>query len=85
MSQIKETNIKTHTHYIFNDMDNIKNLDPNQIRIDRKSYKNIIIYYIGYITMKNLDNVNINSVNPLYLIIDIKGMDTLKTAMEMNI
>ena len=85
MSQIKETNIKTHTHYIFNDMDNIKNLDPNQIRIDRKSYRNIIIYYIGYITMKNLDNVNINSVNPLYLIIDIKGMDTLKTAMEMNI
>ena len=85
MSQIKQTNIKTHTHYIFNDMDNIKNLDPNQIRIDRKSYKNIIIYYIGYITMKNLDNVNINSVNPLYLIIDIKGMDTLKTALEMNI
>ena len=85
MSQIKQTNIKTHTHYIFNDMDNIKNLDPNQIRIDRKSYKNIIIYYIGYITMKDLDNVNINSVNPLYLIIDIKGMDTLKTAMEINI
>ena len=85
MSQIKETNIKTHTHYVFNDMDNIKNLDPNQIRIDRKSCKNIIIYYIGYITMKDLDNVNINSVNPLYLIIDIKGMDTLKTAMEINI
>ena len=85
MSQIKQTNIKTHTHYIFNDMDNIKNLDPNQIRIDRKSYKNIIIYYIGYITMKDLDNVNINSVNPLCLIIDIKGMDTLKTAMEINI
>ena len=66
-------------------MNNIKNLDPNQIRIDRKSYKNIIIYYIGYIAMKDLDNVNINGVNSLYLIIDIKEMDKLKTAKEINI
>ena len=35
--------------------------------------------------MKDLDNVNINSVNPLYLIIDVKEMDTLKTAVEINI
>ena len=39
------------------------------IKIDKKSYKNIGIYYIGYITMKDSDNVKINSVNPLYLII----------------
>ena len=51
-------------------MINIKNFDPNQIRIDKTSYKNIIIYYIGYITMKDHDNVNIYRVNPLYLIIE---------------
>ena len=33
------------------------------------SYKKIGIYYIGYITMKDSDQVKINSVNPLYLII----------------
>ena len=33
-------------------------------------YKNIDIYYIGYITVKDSDYVKINSVNPLYLIIN---------------
>ena len=34
------------------------------------SYKNILIYCIGYVTIKDLKYVNINSVNPLYLIFD---------------
>ena len=51
-------------------MINITNFDPNLLKIDKKSYKNIDIYYIGYITMKDSDYVKINSVNPLYLIID---------------
>ena len=50
-------------------MINIKNLDPYKIKIDKKSYKNILIYYIGYVTVKNLRYIKINSVNPLYLII----------------
>ena len=38
------------------------------LRIDKKSYKNIDIYYIGYITIKKIDNYDsIYSVNPLYL------------------
>ena len=48
-------------------MINIKDLDPSQIKINKKSYKNIDIYYIGYITMTDYDHVKINSVNPLYL------------------
>ena len=48
----------------------IKNFDPNLLKIDKKSYQNIDIYYNGYITMKNSDHVKINSVNPLYLIIN---------------
>ena len=48
-------------------MINIKEFDSSQLKIDKKSYKNIGIYYIGYITMKSIsDYENINSVNPLY-------------------
>ena len=47
-------------------MINIKNFDLNLLRIDKKSCKNIDIYYIGYITTKSIsDYENINSVNPL--------------------
>ena len=51
-------------------MINVKDIDPNQIEIDQKSYKNIVIYYVGYITTKHLSYVKINSVNSLYFIID---------------
>ena len=69
MGNIKQINIKNQTHYFLDNMINIKDFNPSLIKIDKKSYKNIDIYYIGYITMKDSDNVKINSVNPLYLII----------------
>ena len=50
-------------------MINIKDFNPNLLKIDKKAYRNYIIYYIGYITMKDSKNVNITSVNLLYLII----------------
>ena len=50
-------------------MINIKDFNPSLIKIGKKSYKNIGIYYIGDITMKDSDHVKTNSVNPLYLII----------------
>ena len=51
-------------------MNNIKNFDSDLLKIDKKAYKNIDIYYIGYITIKDTDYINIHSVNPLYLIFD---------------
>ena len=36
------------------------------IQIDEKSYKNILIYYIGYETIKDLKYIKVNSVDPLY-------------------
>ena len=58
-------------------MINIKDFDSCLLKIDKKSYKNIDIYYIGYITIKEIDDYeNIYSVNPLYLIID--KVDLLK-------
>ena len=70
MGNIKEINIKSRTYYFFDDIIKIEAFDSNWLKIDRKSYKNIDIYYTGYITMKDSDYVRINSVNPLYLIID---------------
>ena len=76
MGNIKQINIKNRTYYFFNDMIDIKDFDPRLIKIDKKkSYKNIGIYHIGYITIKSIsDYKNINSVNPLYLNIgDVGG------------
>ena len=50
-------------------MISIKNLDPNKTKIDEKSYKNIFIYFIGYMTVKELSYAKINSVNSFYFII----------------
>ena len=41
--------MKNRTYYFFNNIINIKNFDPNNIKIDDKSYQNILIYYIGYV------------------------------------
>ena len=73
MGNIKEINIKNRTDYFFDDMINITNFDPKLLKVNKKLYKNIDIYYVGYITMKpiqNSDYVEINRANPLYLIID---------------
>ena len=51
---IKDINIKSRTYYVFNDIINMNNFDPNNIKIDEKLYKNILIYYIGYVTIKDL-------------------------------
>ena len=52
MESVKEINIKNRTYYFFNDIINVKNFDSNLLKIDKKSYKNIDIYYIEYITIK---------------------------------
>ena len=44
----------------------MENFDSNNIKIDEKLYKNILIYYIGYVTTE--EYMQIYSVNPLYLI-----------------
>ena len=52
-------------------MINIKNFDPILLKIDRKSFKDIGIYNIEYITIKKIDDCEtIYSVNFLYLLIN---------------
>ena len=67
-NKVKDIDKKNRTYYFFNDIINIKNFDPNNIKIDEKSYKYVLIYYIGYPTIKDLKYRKIYSVNPLYLI-----------------
>ena len=68
MGNIKKISMKNRTYYFFDDTINITNFDPKLLKIDKKLYKNIDIYYILYIIMKDSDYVKIKSVNPLYLI-----------------
>ena len=71
MGTVKQINIKNQTYYFYNDMINIKNFNLVLLKIDRKSYKDIGIYNIGYITIKKIDDCeNIYSVNPLYLLVN---------------
>ena len=65
-NKVKDINIKNQTYYFFNDIIDTENFDPNNIKIDEKSYKNILIYYIGYVAIK--EYIKIYSVNPLYFI-----------------
>ena len=51
-------------------MINIKNFHSKLLKIDKKSYKDTAIYYIGYITIKKFnDYASIHSVNSFYFII----------------
>ena len=71
MGEVKEIDIKNQTYFFFDDMIDIRNVHSNLLKIDKKSHKDIDIYYISYITIKKFsDCENIHSVNPLYLIIN---------------
>ena len=62
----KDINIKNRTYYFFNDIINMKDFDPNNIRTEEKSYKNILVYYFGCVTIKKY--LKIYSINHLYVI-----------------
>ena len=70
MGKVKQIDIKNRTYYFYNDIIDIKEFDSNLIKIDKESYKDIDVFYIGYITIKKIgDCENIYSANPLHLII----------------
>ena len=54
MGNVKEINIKNRTYYFYEDMINIRYFDSSLLKINKKSYKEIGNYYIGYITKKVL-------------------------------
>ena len=71
MGEVKQIEIENRTYYFYNDIIDLKNFKSNLLKIDKKHYKGINIYYIGYITIKKIDDCeNIHSVNPLYLLVN---------------
>ena len=65
MGVVKQININNQTYYFYNDIINLKNFEWKLWKIDKKSYKNIDTYNIGYITIKKIgDCENIYSANP---------------------
>ena len=64
----KDIDTKNHTYYYFNDIINITNFDSNNIKKYENSYKNILVYYIRYVTIKDSKYVENISVNHLYII-----------------
>ena len=69
-NKVKDIDIKNHAYYFFDDIINIKNFDLNKNKIDEKSYRDILVSYIGYVMIKDQKDVKINNVNPLQLIIN---------------
>ena len=57
---IKQTNIKNRTYYFYDDMINIKNVDTNLLKLDKKTSKD---------TVTKKDEYKINSLNPYYLLV----------------
>ena len=55
MENTKEINIKNKTYYFYDDMVKIQDFNVDLLKIDKKSYKHIAIYYIGYTTRKILN------------------------------
>ena len=67
METIKQINIKNGTYYFSNDIIDIETFDSNMLKLDKKSYKNLDIYNIGFTIKAIGSGYDINSVNPLYL------------------
>ena len=65
-------------------MINIKNINPSLLDIEKMSFKSAI-YHIKYITMKSIDNENIDSTNSVYLIfINVDGYIECNSTRESN-
>ena len=74
MGETKQINIKNRTCYFDNDIIDLKNFNAKLLKIDKKSYKDLDIYYIGYITIKK----------KICICVLIMQGDILKKTMEIN-
>ena len=63
----KQISIKNRTYYFYNDLIRLFDFDPNMLKLDKKSFEGIDVYYIEYVTKKKQE-YKINSVNPFYLL-----------------
>ena len=60
--KVKQINIKNQTYYFYNNQINLKDFDASLLKIDKKDYKEIDVYYIGYVTVKKIANLIIVTI-----------------------
>ena len=53
-SNVKQINIKNGTYDFHNDQINLKDFDARFLKVDKKDYKEIDIYNIGYVAVKKI-------------------------------
>ena len=64
-NKVKNIDIKNRTSYSINDIINIQKFNSNNFKIDEKPYKNILIYYAGYTTIKDTKYVKVYCVTSI--------------------
>ena len=62
-----QLNIQNKSYYFHNDLIGLSNFSSNNLKLDKKTWKDIDIYYIGYVDKNKPEDSCVNSVNPLYL------------------
>ena len=68
MWSIKEINTKNRTYYFYNDVIDLKAFDSKNLKLHKKTYKDLDIFNMVYVTIKKIGYCyDVNSVNPLYL------------------
>ena len=75
MGELKQINIKNRFYYFYNDIIDLDEFDESKIKVDKKDFNDIDIYYLGYEHKKKISECNvINSINPFYLrTVDMNG------------
>ena len=82
--EVKQIEIKNRTYCFYNDRINLKNFKSNLLKIDKKHYKSINIYYVGYMAIKKIDDCEtIYSVNTLHLLVN-HANGYIEVKMEIN-
>ena len=64
----KQLNIKDRSYYFYNDLINLWNFNECNLKLDKKSWKGIDIYYLGYVDKK--PEWHVSNVNQLYFIVN---------------
>ena len=63
---VKQLNIKNRTYYFYNGLINALNFESNHLQLDKKTWKDVDIYYIGFVDRNKPEDWKVNSVNPLH-------------------
>ena len=67
---VRQLNIKNKSYYFYNDLINIFNFESVNLKLDKETWKDIDIYFIGYIDKNKPEDWQVRSVKPLYLMIN---------------